>query len=171
MDTIDTAGLLAATRTRCNRTQQYMARMMGKSLSTIQNWESGTSSPRLQDVWAWFSRLGVDPVHALLVFLHPNIYRIPISDTKKTDRALRHYVENIASERERQEMAFCLLCGNSWSAQLDLLTAFNRLPAKDRRLILDIIIDAYEMEVSSPDGIQPDIQNLRNEADRLMRTI
>lgn len=175
MDLIDTAELLATTRTRCGKTQQYMSRKMGKSLSTVQNWESGASSPRLQDVWSWFNRLGINPIRALLEYLHPNIYGIPFLDMKNTDRALRHYIENVASERERLELAYCLLCGSSWSAQLDLLTTINQLPAKDRILVMSIIIQAYDMEmetggIAAPD-LQPDLENIRNEIDRLINTI
>ena len=46
-----TAELLSNARLHKKKSQPYMARCLGRSLSKVQNWENGTSIPRLTDIF------------------------------------------------------------------------------------------------------------------------
>lgn len=61
-----TSEIMAEARIGKNRSQQYMAKALGRSLTTIQNWESGISIPKLSDMGAWFGALGVNPMRSCL---------------------------------------------------------------------------------------------------------
>lgn len=164
-----TSDLLLNARVRKEKSQQYMADRLGRSLSTIQNWENGASVPKMTDVLDWFGILGINPLRACLDYVHPCTYSgiAPDSDIEEIDIALMHYLRNIASERERRELAFCIFgpTGSSWAAQLDELTARNHLPIAQRVSISRITVETYGLardtgRLRRTDHILPDIDNV-----------
>ena len=166
-----TSDMLADSRIFKQKSQQYMAKELGKSLSTIQNWEAGTTVPKMTDMLRWFNVLGINPLRACLEYVHPVIYKgiHAGDDIEKVDKALLHYIQNVAPERERRELAFCIFgeTGSSWSAQLDELTARNHLPIQDRISISKMTVDTYELDsaigkLRCDDKILPDIQNAQS---------
>ena len=166
-----TSDMLADSRICKQKSQQYMAKERGKSLSTIQNWETGATVPKMTDMLRWFNVLGINPLRACLEYVHPVIYKgiHDGDDIGKIDKALLHYIQNVAPERERRELAFCIFgeTGSSWSAQLDELTARNHLPIQDRISISKMTVDTYELDsaigkLRCDDKILPDIQNVKD---------
>ena len=161
--------LLTSGRTKKGKSQAFMAKRMGRSLTTIQNWEAGISVPRLSDIFIWYNCLGVNPLRACLEYLHPDLYKglTAKSDMAKIDDALLNYIKNVAPEHERRELAFCIFgeTGSSWSAQLDELTARNHLPIRDRISISKLTVGAYETakdlgRLRGTDHVMPDIKNV-----------
>lgn len=164
-----TSDIMAEARIGKNRSQQYMARALGRSLTTIQNWESGISIPKLSDMGAWFGALGVNPMRSCLNYLHPDLYKnlTQASSQKEIDDALLFYIQNIASDHEKRELAFCIFgeTGSSWPAQLDELTARNHLPIAHRINIARITVETYCMirelgKLRGLDHVMPDIENV-----------
>lgn len=164
-----TSRLLIEARIDKRKSQRYMAARLGVSLSTVQNWENGVSAPKMTDILDWFNVLGLNPLRACLDCIHPCIYEelSPDSDIEKIDKALSHYLRNVASERERRELAFCIFgpTGSSWAAQLDELTARNHLPIAHRVSISRITVESYGMNKATGnlrgmDHILPDIENV-----------
>ena len=172
-----TSDMLADSRARKRKSQQYMAKKLSKSLTTIQNWEAGTTVPKMTDMFRWFNALGINPLRACLEYVHPTVYKgiRGDDDIEKIDKALLHYIQNVAPEHERRELAFCIFgeTGSSWSAQLDELTARNHLPIQDRISISKMTVDAYELDAATgklrcDSKIMPDIQNVRGAIARCM---
>ena len=164
-----TAEIMAEARIGKNRSQQYMAKSLGKSLTTIQNWETGISTPKLSDMAAWFGTLGINPMRSCLNYLHPDQYKDLTQDSnqKEIDDALLYYIQNIASDHEKRELAFCIFgeTGSSWPAQLDELTARNHLPIAHRINIARITVETFCMiqelgKLRGMDHVMPDIENV-----------
>lgn len=159
--------LLIHSREQAHKTQRYMAKALRRSIQTIQNWEYGISAPDVLDFQAWFEVLGMNPLFYILTLLSPDVYSDTDEDTQ-IETALLHYIKNVAPERERRELAFCIFgeTGSSWSAQLDELTARNHLPIQDRISISKMTVDTYELDsaigkLRCDDKILPDIQNVK----------
>lgn len=164
-----TSEIMAQARIGKNRSQQYMAKTLGRSLTTIQNWEAGISTPKLSDVGSWFDALGVNPMRSCLNYLHPDRYKnlAQASSQKEIDEALLFYIQNIASDHEKRELAFCIFgeTGSSWHAQLDELTARNHLPIAHRINISRATIETYGImrelgTLRGIDHVMPDIENV-----------
>ena len=68
------ARILSTARNKVGVSQRSMAKLIGKSFSTVQNWESGVSTPNLWDVIHWFDVLGVNPMRSFLNLQSPEIF-------------------------------------------------------------------------------------------------
>ncbi len=175
-----TAELLSSARLHKKKSQPYMARCLGRSLSTVQNWENGTSVPKLTDIFDWFSVLGINPLRACLECIHPCTYKgiSPEDDIRKIDTALLHYLSHVAPEHERRELAFCIFgpTGSSWSAQLDELTARNHLPISYRinisqTTVTDFILARSSGTLRAKECIMPDIENVSRAIDLCLASV
>ena len=167
------ATLLAKARLNAGFSQKQMAKLLGRSVSTIQNWESGYVCPSFFDTMDWFEVLGINPMRYLLNYLYPlkyenlNTLSNDIAEIEKTKSALNYYIDNIASDSEILKIAFNVLgeTGSSWNSQLDMLTAHNHLPLTHRIFVAQQVLDAFLLAkarnvLNCADQIMPDIEEL-----------
>lgn len=169
------AEVMCDARVRADKSQRYMAKAMGKSVGTIQNWEAGYSVPSVLELIRWYEILGINPLHDFLDVLHPSEFRdVELKGTNKEIRqSLIKYVSDIASESEVKKIAFCCLgrTGSSWQAQLDELVAINHLPIRDRLDLAGQVCSRYDFyehvgELCATDRVSPDMEHLRSAIDR-----
>lgn len=163
------AGILAKSRESCGKSQKYMARAMGKSIGTVQNWEYGYSSPSIIELVEWFDVLGLNPLRHLLNALHPDQYKELTKDSESDEirNAVIYWISDIASDAAVRKLAYCMFgeTGSSFEGQLDEWCALNHLPLMDRINVADNISSLYSLrkmrnELRGNDHIQPNIDNL-----------
>ena len=63
------AKIWADSRVDAGKTQDYMAKGLGVSKKTIQNWENGVTAPDFFMGSEWFRVLGINPLPYYLSFL------------------------------------------------------------------------------------------------------
>lgn len=162
--------LLGKSRTEKNRSQKYMAKALGKSIGTIQNWEYGLSTPTVLEFVEWFEVLGIHPLRYVLNMLHPDVYENLGSDADYNEIyvALDKYVREMATSREIRQIAFGVFgqTGSSWHSQMNMVCALNHLPIMDRINIAESILNLYEIrksrnELRCTDHIMPDTEELK----------
>ena len=163
------ARMMKQSREDAGETKIHMAKAMRYSTKSIENWEYGIAAPNFLVVLEWFAVLHANPLHYLLPLLFPGYYG---EDCEKGDieaitRDLHHYIDNVASPREKRLLAFniCGRTGSMFRAQLEMLTANNHNPLKDRVNAAQNIKDSYDMNEArgtlvAKDGITPDMQLL-----------
>lgn len=161
--------ILSKSRTDANKTQRYMAKALGKSVPTIQNWESGYTTIDILQFQSWFKVLGVNPLRYILAFLYPDPFRTSRSnaDDNKIDEALHLYFSDVATPSEKRKLAYCIFgnTGSSWHSQLEMLTAHNHCTLRSRVTIAQAVYDSYIMEdaqniLIKQDHVAPDIEAL-----------
>lgn len=81
-------------RIRAGKSQEYMAKALGVSKKTVQNWEAGTSSPSQATGFEWFKVLDIQPLPYYLCILYPD----------KFEDLSSH-----CSDKEVDEALFCLI--------------------------------------------------------------
>ena len=52
--------MLERSRIDAGKSRKYMAQALGKSINTIQNWESGIGEPGYRTLEKWFDALGLE---------------------------------------------------------------------------------------------------------------
>lgn len=120
--------ILIESRESKNKSQRWMAKAMGKSPSTISNWEEGISVPDIIEMLTWFEVLGINPCTYMMRFVNPNFNDInQLEDDEINKKNLIEFISNVASPSVRKKLAFNLLgnTGSYFESQLDLMTAHN----------------------------------------------
>lgn len=149
------------------KSQEYMALEMGVSRKTIQNWESGASSPSIDQCILWFEILELSPLPYLFQFVHPNMENIsPKEKVEELRYALSQLIDAIPEEGVRQLLyLFYGDHGSSPRAVLNMLTAHLQSPMHSRVSNGKLILENYEMakarnELSDINHVQPNLQFL-----------
>lgn len=165
------ANMLASVRVKHEYTQKEMAIKMGKSIGTIQNWESGLSVPSSIDVFKWYDVLGENPVQDLLMLMMPDEYMGLSNKSSNEDirKSLVHYYKNVATDDEVRKHAY-VKYGNTGSnplAQSELNVAYNHLPLhlKVRHanaVLVDYKICELRDELVNKDYIKPNLDVLED---------
>lgn len=148
--------------------QDHMAKSLGVSRKTVQNWENGTSSPSQVMGFEWFITCGLQPLPFYLEALFPELFENLSSDTsdKSVDDALRVVIKDLPDHHKR--ILLYLFTGNHGSSPtcvLQMIAAHLQSPLRDRLNIAESIRTNYEMAVSAgtvqhPENTQPNIQLL-----------
>lgn len=154
------------------KTQSYMAKAMGVSLKTVQNWEAGITCPSQQQSFEWFLKLGVQPLPYYLDVLYPTLKQMndesPVEDV---DSALSCVTEQL-SKGMKQRLLYILsgTHGSSVAALLELITAYLALPLHGRIIITDTILSKYELDGMNNDlhrsDALPDIDLIKSAVSR-----
>lgn len=155
-------------REDAGKSQEYMAKALGVSKKTIQNWEDGTSSPAHLKAFAWFDALGVPPLPYYLDLLYPDIMkRLEEDPTEEviTD-TLVTAVKHLGFEQKKKLLYLFLgEHGSSVTGILELMTAHLQSPLRDRISIAHSVSNNYRLALQTgnvirPDDIQPDLDLL-----------
>lgn len=156
-------------RKNAGLSQMDLAKALGKSVGTIKNWENGLGAPDFPALLEWFDRCGVDEEKCLMAIYDPSKYERVYHPKKDSETlsALQEYLkhEDAAYLKRLYYNVFCDT-GSDWHAQLDMLTALNKLPLEDRITSAQAYLDKYlirksrgEVEVSR---VEPDLNRLKN---------
>lgn len=162
------AKMWRTSRESVGKSQDYMAKALGVSKKTVQNWEAGTSCPSQQKGFEWFIVLGVQPMPYYLDILYPNEFgRLsPESSDMDITIALLTLISNLTGEQKRKLLyALTGRHGSSPICVLEMLTAYLQTPLDYRLNVASSVAVNYEISEAKgmlvrPDSIQPDMELL-----------
>lgn len=151
-------------RAESGKSQEYVAKSMGVSRKTIQNWEQGLSFPNISQTFEYFSVLELQPSPYFLGVLYPSLNK-PAAELD-VDKALSDAINSLREE-EKLKLLYILAGkhGSSPICILDLITAHLKCPLRDRLNIAESILTNYEIatcrhNILNP-HIEPDIPRLK----------
>ena len=146
--------------------QDYMARAMGVSKKTVQNWEAGTSCPNQATGFEWFSVLGLNPFPYYLRIVYPSFQKADaIPDN--LDAALISMIGNLPTEYKMKLMYFLSgEHGSSPIALMDMMAAHLQTPLRDRINIAISVSTNYKL-AQIRDTLTCDVQDVQPDMDLL----
>lgn len=159
---------LAKARGESGLSQRRIAEILNVSKATVQNWESGQTSPNCDDLMEWFVACKVSPLAYFQAMLYPEIYAAPLDQQQDKDieDVLITYIKRAPSAVKR--MLLYIIMGKHGSyppAVIAEICANLHTPLKDRVAVCGQIIDNYNCARATgtdpvPDGEQPPIEDL-----------
>lgn len=164
------AQIWATSRADAGKTQDYMAKGLGVSKKTVQNWENGVTAPDFFMGSEWFRVLGINPLPYYLSFLFPDLFAdiSPNDSDAAIEQALILLIKN-STAIEKRELLYLMAGrhGSSWYSLLQMFTAHCHTSMKSRIGVARMVLDNYEIEAAAgqlvcTENIQPDIEILRN---------
>lgn len=168
------ADMLRSSRYASGKSQEYMAKQLGVSKRTIQNWEDGASSPTIAQAYDWFNILCMPPQPFLLKILYPDVDSNKFDDDAEMDKALLKLARDLPMHTKRK-LLFILegKHGSSPTSIIDLMVANLQTPLRDRLNICQNILINYELsealgQLTDIKSVHPSVDNLKN---ALMRGI
>ena len=162
------AEMMRQARHQSGQSQDSIAKSLGVSKKTIQNWERGVSSPSLFQGMEWFRVLGINPLPYYLAYVFPDEMDeiSPSDDDERIQNATMSLIEQLPIEGKRKLLyLFWGGHGSSPSAVIDLMTAHLHVPMKDRIEQAAIIARSYDInealdEIVCPDHVKPNMNKL-----------
>lgn len=118
--------MLATSRHFTGKSQKYMAQALGKSVTTIQNWESGIGEPTYRILEKWFSVLGLNMSYYIRCYQTNSNYH-QTTDISNLKNQIHKYINTELTSFEIEQLAFCMFDNLHlpYTEQLNLLTAIN----------------------------------------------
>lgn len=168
------SALLANARTDSGVTQLEMAKALGKTLHTIQKWETDYDPPFL-DLCNWFRVLDMPLWPYMLCKNYPTE---KISFREGDERRRRQMVAYIATADSTQLRKLVYLIagmhGSNWMALLEMMLEYVCLPAAQQVIAVRSVLINYELEHGNPqtwkpDDTLPDFENLNRYFDSLLQ--
>lgn len=147
--------------------QEHLAKALGVSKSTIQNWEAGITSPSHDMGFEIFHILGLQPLPYYLQVIYPDTYNIEkMSSDTGIENMLHALIRDLPPE-ERRKLLY-VLAGNHGSSSLaiiDMVTAHLQTPLRDRLNVAQSIYINYEIaarsgNIQQPGKVQPNMDRL-----------
>lgn len=156
-------------RKKAGLSQSDLAKALSKSVGTVKNWENGLGAPDFPALLRWFDRCEVDIEEYLMRIYDPDKYERIYNPRKDTAvlSALKEYLDHEDKEYlKRLHYNIFGDTGSDWHAQLDMLTAINKLPLSDRIPSAQVYLDNYMIrkarnEVEAP-HVEPDLKRFKN---------
>lgn len=155
-------------RSDAGKSQEYMARALGVSKKTIQNWEDGTSSPSQLKGFEWFDVLGLQALPYYLRLLYPEQFNTITAESTdaEIEDAIITYVKAATPDLKRK-LLYLLVGqhGSSATAIMEMMTAHLHTPLRSRLNVALSIKTNYEIaekrgEIIRPDVVPADIEHL-----------
>lgn len=161
------SSILRRSRVDSGVSQLYMAKAMGKSERTIQNWES-TSEPTFLEICLWCRILDKKVWDYLRNAIDPSE---PFG-TNENDRHLRNDLTahfNAADSKELRKLAYLILgkYGSYWNAVLEMMVEHVCTPLYQRIMTARSMLISYELDSNDTTArctevhIRPDLDNLK----------
>lgn len=165
-------------RKNAGLSQMDLAKALGKSVGTIKNWENGLGAPDFPALLEWFDRCGADVEKCLMAIYDPDKYeRIyhPKKDNE-TLSALQEYLKHEdAAYLKRLYYNVFYDTGSDWHAQLDMLTALNKLPLADRITSAQAYLDNFLIRQARGEVkdafIEPDLKHLKESIQQAKQSV
>ena len=158
--------ILSRSRVDSGKTQLYMAKAMGKSERTIQNWES-TGEPSFLEICYWLHILDKN----FWDYASDVLYHNESTGTDKMNQELREDLQQYFIKADIKELRkLCHLIvggyGSYWNAVLEMMMAHVCTPLYQRVMTARTILISYELDSNENssqkiDHILPDIDNLK----------
>ena len=157
-------------RINAGRSQDWMSKELGISRKTVQNWESGISSPDFFDAIEWFRVLNMNPFPYFIRYMHPE----KTKDVKSSsdDEKIEAVFNSIMSDlniREKRALLYLFYGehGSSPYSVLQMMLAHLHVPIVARISNAVLIKATYETNqqigtLICKDNIQPDLDNFTN---------
>lgn len=161
----DTSALLAKARIDSGATQKELAKALGKTLHTIQKWET-EYNPSFLDLCTWFRVLDMPTWTYIHCMLYPTE---KLSFQEGDEKRRREVVEYLAStSRTELRKIFYLVAGmhgSNWMAVLEMMFEHVCSPLAQRVISARSVLIGYQLELKNQqllktDHIMPDIENL-----------
>ena len=143
-------------REDAGKSQDYMAKALGVSKKTVQNWENGTSAPNQLKGFEWFHVLGLQPLPYYLRVLFPEQFK-DIQDDKNVESALIACIKSASPEFKRKLLY--MLAGKHGSSPIgivELITAHLHTPLRNRLNIAENVKTNYEIAERKNELILPE---------------
>ena len=163
--------ILVRSRMDAGVTQREMAKAMGKTERTIQNWESNCS-PTFLELRQWFYVLDISPWPYIRPFLYPSEDACCSCPNTLEKRSLIQYIQT-CPEDELKRFAYLIggSHGSEWYAVLEMLFVHvcEPLPQRiisARSILLGYTLDSKSGKIRDPLRVQPDLANLNACIDR-----
>lgn len=156
-------------REDAGKSQEYMAKALSVSKKTIQNYESGYSSPSQEKGFEWFGVLGLNPLPYYLKVIFPLEFEdlSAKSEDKEIEDALIRYIKALRPE-DKRKLLFVIYGdhGSSFSELIEMLTAHFHTPEENRITIAQNICTNFEIanatnKLIAKDHVMPDIRILK----------
>ena len=149
------AAMFQRARAESGKSQEYVAKSLGVTRKTIQNWEQGYSFPNLAQTFEYFYVLELQPFPYFLETLYPSTQK----SAADIDLALNDAIKTLRDE-EKLKLLY-LLCGKHGSSpvcMLDLLTAHLQCPLRDRVNIAQSVLTNFEIATAKRNILQANIE-------------
>ena len=171
MDTKDKfASMWKKSRTDAGKSQDYMAKALGVSKKTIQNWEEGYSCPSQAMGFDWFQALGLEAMPYYLDILFPDTFKG--KDKQITDEEVETALISLIHAlrpTDKRKLLFIMYGehGSSFNELLEMLTAHFHTPDENRITVAQNVCTNYEVAeatgtIIAPERIRPNIPVLKN---------
>ena len=167
------ASMWKAAREQAGISQAQAALLIGVSKNTIQNWESGMSSPSQAQGFYYFNALGVQAMPFYLKLFYPEEFGEISVETpdELIDKALMTLVSNLPIE-EKRKLLFVAYGehGSSPPAVLDMICAHLHTPLIARIGVAELIRSNFSLSngahrITSEKNIMPNMEQLNDAID------
>lgn len=142
------ANMFRMSRNKSGKSQDWVAKKLGVSKKSVQNWESGMSTPNLLTTFDWFNAIGIPMYPFFMSVLHPKEIDGISKDTEesKLRNALNVYIQEMPDHQMRELLFYFFgKHGSAPNGVLEMLTAYLHLPLSMRISIAQSIQTNYEI--------------------------
>lgn len=146
-DIADKFGMMwKKSRSDAGVSQEYMAKALGVSKKTIQNWESGIGAPSQIVGFEWFHVLGLQPLPYYLDILYGKCEDVSDEDNEKLDAALDEAIKRLNPYMKRK-LLYILDAdhGSSTAGVLDMIVTHLHCPLPLRIGVAQHILSNYQI--------------------------
>lgn len=141
------AEIFRESRAKSGKSQDYVAKALGYSKKTVQNWEQGLATPNFRIIVKWFDVLDIPMYPYLNSLLHPTSVAELFKDGDEAlDNMIRTYLNEMSTHAKR-ELLFLLMGthGSNSKGVAEMVTAYLHTPLQMRLNIASSIITNYEI--------------------------
>lgn len=160
------SGILSQARQDAGVSKKDLAKALGKTERTIQNWESGFD-PSFLDICMWFHAIG----KSAWAYIQCSIYNHDVHCQDEYAKACRQEVLKYFAAAEISEVrkfSYIIMGehGSNWLATLEALfehvcTPLAQRVISARNILINYSVDEQHGEIVATGNIKPDMDNLR----------
>ena len=136
--------ILAKARVNAGFSQQHIADITGKNRRTIAGWESGSTSPTLDNVLEYFEAIKVNPHSYLIEYIYPkNTGYNTVSEKREL---IKKQIDSM-SDKGIEDL-YLLLSGKNGSSAycyMQLCVANAQTPLRDRLMVATMVTNNWKL--------------------------